>query len=134
MQRRGLLTILVLLACVHSTAMHQGKLGHLRGWVGKYPTYIPIVRACVLTLLLGAAPVAAWAPSETTPPDTPAYSRRVWRSVDGLPEDFAQSLAQTPDGYLWIGTSGGVARFSGTPFVGFNRANTPAFLCCSRHS
>jgi len=106
----------------------------LKGWVGKYPTYIPIVRACVLTLLLGAASVAAWAPSETTPPDTPASSRRVWRSVDGLPEDFAQSLAQTPDGYLWIGTSGGLARFDGTSFVVFNRENTPAFLDDSVYS
>src|SRR5262245_43220621 len=70
---------------------------------------------------------AASAISETAPPDAPAYSRRVWRSADGLPEDFAQSLAQTQDGYLWIGTSGGLARFDGVSFVVFNRENTPAF-------
>jgi len=51
-----------------------------------------------------------------------------------LPEDFAQSLAQTPDGYLWIGTSGGLARFDGTTFVVFNRENTPAFLDDSVYS
>ena len=51
----------------------------------------------------------------------------MWRSVDGLPEDFAQALAQTPDRYLWIGTSGGLVRFDGTSFVVFNRENTPAF-------
>jgi ligand-binding sensor domain-containing protein/signal transduction histidine kinase len=65
--------------------------------------------------------------SETTSSDALSYSRRVWRSVDGLPEDFAQSLAQTPDGYLWIGTSGGLVRFDGTTFLVFNRENTPAF-------
>ncbi|HKQ73138.1 MAG TPA: two-component regulator propeller domain-containing protein, partial [Blastocatellia bacterium] len=97
-------------------------------------TILSILRACALPILLGAAPVAGWSQSETAPPDTPAYSRRVWRNVDGLPEDFAQSLAQTPDGYLWIGTSGGLARFDGTSFVVFNRENTPAFLDDSVYS
>jgi len=72
----------------------------------------------------GAAPPLA---AEVTPPDALAYSRRLWRSADGLPEDLAQSLAQTPDGYLWIGTSGGLVRFDGTSFAVFNRENTPAF-------
>jgi ligand-binding sensor domain-containing protein/two-component sensor histidine kinase len=54
--------------------------------------------------------------------------------VDGLPEDFAQSLAQTQDGYLWIGTSGGLARFDGVSFAVFNRENTPAFLDDSVYS
>jgi ligand-binding sensor domain-containing protein/signal transduction histidine kinase len=68
------------------------------------------------------------------PPDDLAYSRRVWRSADGLPEDFAQSLAQTQDGYLWIGASGGLARFDGLSFEVFNRENTPAFLDDSVYS
>jgi ligand-binding sensor domain-containing protein/signal transduction histidine kinase len=55
------------------------------------------------------------------------YSRRVWQSADGLPEDLAQALAQTPDGYLWIGTSGGLVRFDGVRFALFNRASEPAF-------
>ena len=56
----------------------------------------------------------------------PRYSRRVWRAPDGLPEDYAQALAQTPDGYLWIGTSGGLVRFDGSSFTVFSPANTPA--------
>jgi ligand-binding sensor domain-containing protein/signal transduction histidine kinase len=59
--------------------------------------------------------------------DSPPYSRRVWQSADGLPEDFATSLAQTPDGYLWIGTSGGLVRFDGTRFTVFDPENEPAF-------
>src|SRR5262245_26629278 len=39
MQRRDLLTIIVLLCCFSSTAIARGKLGHLKEWVGKYPTY-----------------------------------------------------------------------------------------------
>ena len=56
-----------------------------------------------------------------------SYSRRVWQSRDGLPEDLAQALAQTPDGYLWIGSSGGLVRFDGVQFTVFGPANEPAF-------
>lgn len=45
------------------------------------------------------------------------YTRSVWRVQDGLPEDIVQALAETPDGYLWIGTTGGLVRFDGTRFV-----------------
>ena len=71
--------------------------------------------------------LAASAVGQTTPADSLNYSRRVWQSADGLPEDFAQSLARTRDGYLWIGTSGGLVRFDGVRFTVFNRENQPAF-------
>lgn len=55
------------------------------------------------------------------------YGRRVWQSSEGLPEDFTQAFAQTADGYLWIGTSGGLARFDGVRFAVFNGSNEAAF-------
>src|ERR1039458_3247467 len=76
-----------------------------------------------IVLVLGMA--AAF--GQAAEPDTTTYSRRLWRSADGLPEDFAQALAQTRDGYLWIGTSGGLVRFDGIRFTAFNRENSPAF-------
>jgi signal transduction histidine kinase/ligand-binding sensor domain-containing protein len=61
-----------------------------------------------------------------TPRNLPdGYTRRVWQTQDGLPENMSQSFAQTPDGYLWIGTSGGLVRFDGVRFVTFDRGNTP---------
>ena len=45
------------------------------------------------------------------------YTRSVWKVQDGLPEDTVQALAETSDGYLWIGTTGGLTRFDGTRFV-----------------
>ncbi len=69
-------------------------------------------------LLALAAPLAA----ETR------YSGRVWRSEDGLPQNRVQAISQTPDGYLWIGTSGGLVRFDGVRFTNFDRSNTPALL------
>jgi ligand-binding sensor domain-containing protein/two-component sensor histidine kinase len=90
-------------------------------------------RCCLLTILVSLSCVNSTA-SEIAQQDAPAYSRRVWRSADGLPEDFAQSLAQTPDGYLWIGASGGLARFDGVSFAVFNHENTAAFLDDSVYS
>ena len=46
---------------------------------------------------------------------------RAWNQEDGLPQDTVRALAQTPDGYLWIGTDEGLARFDGYEFTAFNR-------------
>lgn len=39
MRQSRLIVALVLLGCVNPPAMSQGKLGHLKEWAGKYPTY-----------------------------------------------------------------------------------------------
>lgn len=41
---------------------------------------------------------------------------RQWQSDDGLPNNIVTSLAQTPDGYLWVATPSGLARFDGVRF------------------
>lgn len=87
------------------------------------PLAIPIM----LFLVLSASIAGGQASDAFPPAERMTYSRRVWRNVDGLPEDFAQAIAQTPDGYLWIGTSGGLVRFDGASFAVFNRENTTAF-------
>lgn len=55
------------------------------------------------------------------------YARRVWQTQDGLPEGIVQALAQTQEGYLWVGTTGGLLRFDGAQFTLFEHANNPAF-------
>src|SRR5580700_8105741 len=54
------------------------------------------------------------------------YSHRVWRTEDGLPQNRVQAIAQTNDGYLWAGTSEGLARFDGLRFVVYDQSNTAA--------
>ncbi len=56
---------------------------------------------------------------------TTGYTRRLWRAQDGLPDQTVQAIAQTPDGYLWIGTKGGLLRFDGARFVVYDHTNTP---------
>ena len=54
------------------------------------------------------------------------YSQRIWRIEDGLPQNRIRALCQTPDGYLWIGTAEGLARFDGLRFTIFDQSNAPA--------
>lgn len=51
-----------------------------------------------------------------------------WSVDQGLPHSTIRGIAQTKDGYLWIATHEGVARFDGRSFTVFNRSNTPALL------
>lgn len=44
---------------------------------------------------------------------------------DGLPHNNVEAIAQTPDGYLWLGTQNGLARFDGRRSWCFH-TNTPA--------
>lgn len=71
-------------------------------------------------LLLFGAGGAAWADSLAV------FTRHVWQASDGLPEQTVQAFAQTSDGYLWIGTTGGLVRFDGAHFTVFDRQNTPS--------
>ena len=52
----------------------------------------------------------------------------VWQADDGLPENGVSAIVQTRDGYLWIGTYGGLARFDGVRFAVFDNNNTPAMF------
>jgi signal transduction histidine kinase/ligand-binding sensor domain-containing protein/CheY-like chemotaxis protein len=53
------------------------------------------------------------------------YSHSVWHTADGLPQDSVRAIAQTRDGYLWVGTQAGLARFDGEHFTAFDRLNSP---------
>ena len=48
-----------------------------------------------------------------------------WQTTEGLPQMSAQAIARTPDGYLWVGTQEGLARFDGVHFTVFDTDNEP---------
>jgi ligand-binding sensor domain-containing protein/signal transduction histidine kinase len=54
------------------------------------------------------------------------YASRTWQVDEGLPDNLVQAITQTPDGYLWVGTREGLARFDGVKFTSFEARNTPA--------
>src|SRR5262245_29615453 len=45
------------------------------------------------------------------------YSHTAWRIEDGVFQGAPNAIAQTTDGYLWIGTQAGLMRFDGVRFV-----------------
>ena len=45
------------------------------------------------------------------------YGHRMWRIQDGYLSAPPEAIAQTQDGYLWIGTEAGLVRFDGVRFV-----------------
>ena len=49
------------------------------------------------------------------------YIHQVWQTPQGLPQNSVLAIAQTPDGYLWLGTEEGLARFDGLRFVVFDK-------------
>jgi ligand-binding sensor domain-containing protein/signal transduction histidine kinase len=54
------------------------------------------------------------------------YSTRTWQTDEGLPDNVVAAITQTQDGYLWVGTRAGLARFDGINFTCFDTNNTPA--------
>ncbi|MBW8865561.1 MAG: hypothetical protein JF609_11715, partial [Verrucomicrobia bacterium] len=58
--------------------------------------------------------------------NAPNFFVRVWPVEKGLPQNKVTCVVQTHDGYLWVGTYSGLARFDGMAFTVFDGKNTPA--------
>ncbi|MEJ1931600.1 two-component regulator propeller domain-containing protein, partial [Nostoc sp. NIES-2111] len=53
------------------------------------------------------------------------YGYAQWQDRDGLPQNTVQAIAQSTDGYIWLGTEAGLVRFNGRAFRTYTQANTP---------
>jgi PAS domain S-box-containing protein len=78
-------------------------------------------RLCVAATLVAAT--AAFALDRTAQPAN--YTAAHWNAEDGLPHNSVKHLLQTSDGYLWIGTNQGLARFDGLTFTVFRYPTSP---------
>ena len=79
----------------------------------------------VLSPAFQAARLSAAAPA--IKPASSEYLVEVWDTDRGMPSSAVTSIAATADGYLWIGTFEGLARFDGIRFTVINHRNTPDF-------
>lgn len=68
------------------------------------------IRACLLIEVVAFAS-SVWA--------APPWFVRTWQSDEGLPDNTVMGVAQTPDGFLWVATKTGLARFDGVQFRQF---------------
>jgi len=55
------------------------------------------------------------------------YNCRNWNRQNGLPVNGINTIAQSQDGYLWLGTQRGLVRFSGVEFSQVNLPDSPQF-------
>lgn len=72
-------------------------------------TVFAVVALCVLAPDAGAADTKLPGPAQ--PPII-----RPWGTEDGLPQNTVNAIVQSADGYLWLGTGGGLVRFDGVRF------------------
>lgn len=75
--------------------------------------------------MLAAAGLLAWAGAlGVWAAENPQYTVDVWDREKGLPEMAVFALTQTQDGYLWLGTGDGLARFDGITFKSYEESDT----------
>jgi diguanylate cyclase (GGDEF)-like protein len=78
-----------------------------------------IAAAHVVSLLVGAASLAAAQPAAPSPPGRLAF--RVFNEDHGLGNLTVEALLQDRMGFLWVGTQNGLFRFDGRTFVAYGR-------------
>src|SRR5690349_7974014 len=76
---------------------------------------------CLFVAALAAVPVQALDPGK----ELNRYSRQTWAIESGLPQNTVHAIAQTRDGYIWLGTEAGLVRFDGLKFVVYDSQNSP---------
>jgi len=95
---------------------------------------LAIVAIGTLAVLLGPDPALALDPSL----DVSQYAHRAWTAQDGFSVGATFAMAQTPDGYLWLGSEFGLYRFDGVqpvlwqPPAGQQLPNKPYALLVTR--
>jgi ligand-binding sensor domain-containing protein len=84
--------------------------------------------ATALRGLLAALLLGCGLPGHALEPTTPLanYSRQAWGMENGLPQNTVQALAQTKNGFIWLGTEAGLVRFDGNSFAVFDKNSSPA--------
>lgn len=81
-----------------------------------------------LALIACLALLTAGSGARALEPTTPlqSFSRQGWATENGLPQNTVQTLTQTQDGFLWLGTEVGLVRFDGNGFAVFDQHSRPA--------
>lgn len=84
---------------------------------GRFSWILVSVLGFALVCLTGAE---ARAFTKEAPRSITDYGASVWKQGEGLPNNSLRALLQTRNGYLWVGTKGGLARFNGTEFLTYS--------------
>lgn len=80
----------------------------------------PVLRRCAAFVVAMVAQAALLSASVA-----PGWIVESWTTRTGLPSNSVNDLVQTRDGYLWIATWNGLARFDGARFTLYNTTTHP---------
>lgn len=87
-----------------------------------FPNFLPLIYLLLCSLFLLQSSDAKNLKTEDA---KDRFLITKWTTEEGLPQNSVNSIVQTQDGYIWLATFGGLARFDGIKFTVFNTANTP---------
>ena len=90
-----------------------------RGW--RHNAAIVVVLLVALLAVRAPALAERW----TQPPMVKDFAYDRWTTNEGLPHNSVQNIVQTREGYLWLATWEGLARYNGTRFTTFSRDSNP---------
>ena len=78
-----------------------------------------------LAILICCPPAASPSVCSAALQDATPFAVASWDIENGLPSSVVRTVVQATDGYLWVGTEGGLARFDGVRFKVFDSEYTP---------
>ncbi len=81
-----------------------------------------VAAACLIAVLATAQAAPALDPEKAFH----QFRLDAWHPAEGPSQGTIIAIAQTADGYLWLGGYRGLDRFDGVHFTSFNHSNTPA--------
>lgn len=85
-----------------------------------------IVRSCIILLCLFSLSLNVYGLDPKK--KISQYGLSFWNEFNGLPQNYAHSVMQSSDGYIWCSTQEGLVRFDGVRFMYFDKTNTPIFI------
>jgi signal transduction histidine kinase/CheY-like chemotaxis protein/ligand-binding sensor domain-containing protein len=110
----------------------HGALAHLSFAKSQNLKLLAVAATAVLWPGVAApqpAPATSSQPVRAIKPDfIDRFSEYNWNQKAGLSGASVNSIAQTADGYLWLGTGDGLVRFGGAGFTWFRKSSVPQII------
>ena len=110
--------------CTVGPALSRWALGQVCSFIFAN-VQMPAPLRIAVFMLAGLVPTSLAAQTFAAHKVFGRYQQAVWQEPQGLPQHTVYAMTKTRDGYLWLATVEGAARFDGVRFTVFDPTNTP---------